>query len=103
MKNYLSIIIVLFFISACSMFMEGETIKSVTFKTSIHCQDCVDTVFNNLPREKGVVDLKIELDTKLVTVFYNENETGINKLVEYLNNLGYTAFVVTQEKNNGAE
>ncbi len=103
MRNYLSIIIVLFFVSACSVFMEGDSIRSVTFKTSIHCQDCVDTVFNSLPKEKGVVDLKIELETKLVTVFYNENETEINKLVEFLNNLGYTAFVVTQEKNNGAE
>ncbi len=91
--NNLSKYIFILFITACSTNINSNDLKVVTFDTSIHCEDCVNTMFNNLPKEAGVVDLKIELNEKLVSIVFNPAETTVEKLAEKINELGYSAYV----------
>jgi copper chaperone CopZ len=65
--------------------------QSVKFATSIDCEDCVNTIMSNLPKEKGVKDVKCDLKTKEVTVKYQGEKTNPEQLQRSLEKLGYTA------------
>ena len=64
---------------------------TVTFKTTIHCKNCVKKVNDNIAFEKGVKDLKISLDEKLVTITYDPSKTDEATLAKALEKLGYKA------------
>ena len=68
--------------------------ETVTFKTSIHCQKCVKKVMDNIAFEKGVKDLKVNLEEKLVTVTFDPSKTSAEALAKALVKLGYEAEVV---------
>ncbi len=56
--------------------------ETVTFKTDITCHNCVNKINKNIPFEKGVKDVKADLDTKEVTVTYDVKKTDKDKLVK---------------------
>ncbi len=70
-------------------------IKEVTFLTSIDCKNCVKKVEAKLPYEKGVKDLKINLDEKTVWIKYDASRTDREKLAAAIVKLGYTAEELT--------
>ena len=65
--------------------------ETVTFKTTIHCKNCVKKLNDNLAFEKGVKDLKVSLNDKLVTITYDPSKTNEAALVKAIEKLGYTA------------
>jgi copper chaperone CopZ len=65
--------------------------ETVTFKTTIHCKNCVKKVNDNISFEKGVKDLKISLEDKLVTVTYDPSKTDETTLAKAIEKLGYKA------------
>jgi periplasmic mercuric ion binding protein len=69
----------------------NRKLQTVTFHTSIDCQNCVNNIMNNLPREKGVKDVKCDLKTKNVTVKYQQDKTNTGTLQKEIEKLGYTA------------
>ena len=71
--------------------------ETVTFRTTIHCQNCVKKVNDNLSFEKGVTDLKITLDDKQVTVTYDPAQTNEEALAKAIEQLGYSAEKVEAE------
>ena len=68
--------------------------ETVTFKTSIHCQKCVRKVTDNISFEKGVKDLKVNLEEKLVTITFDPSKTSAEALGKALKKLGYEAEMV---------
>ncbi|MBP5483261.1 MAG: heavy-metal-associated domain-containing protein [Bacteroidales bacterium] len=68
-----------------------KKVQTVTFKTSIHCKNSVKKINDNIPFEKGVKDLKVSLDEKLVTITYDPSKTNEEQLAKALEKLGYTA------------
>jgi copper chaperone CopZ len=70
---------------------QDKNIETVKFETSITCDMCVNTIMNSLPREKGVKDVKTDLDSKTVTVTYRKDKNDTEKLKRALEKLGYTA------------
>lgn len=66
----------------------------VVFATSIHCANCGKKVQENIAFEKGVKDLKVDVQSKTVTVTFNDSKTDTLKLKKAINKLGYTADVV---------
>lgn len=62
----------------------------VTFKTSIRCHNCVKKITENISFEKGVKDLSVSLDEKLVTITYDPSKTDEATLAKALEKLGYT-------------
>lgn len=71
-------------------------LSDVTFVTSIHCKKCENKIEDNLSFEKGVKDLKVNLEDKTVHIRYDSTKTDVETLRKAINKLGYTAEV--QEK-----
>lgn len=68
-----------------------KNLKTVTFKTSIHCMSCVKKINDNISFEKGVKDLKVSLDDKSVTVTFDPAKTDETAITKAIEKLGYTA------------
>ena len=65
--------------------------STVTFKVSIHCQNCVEKVTDNISFLKGVEDLKVSLDKKTVVITFDPAKTDEASLKKAIEKLGYTA------------
>jgi len=68
----------------------------VTFKTSIDCHNCKAKLEKNIPFEKGVEDMAVNLADKTVYVKYNSKKTSVEKLKKAIEKLGYTAEVISE-------
>jgi len=71
--------------------------ETVKFTTSITCENCVNTIMNGLPKEKGVKDVKTDLETKTVTVTYQKDKSSTEQIKRSIEKLGFTAKLVTDE------
>ena len=81
MKRYLAISIALFGLIAFSTPAFATADKQVvTFSVDLHCQGCIDKIYKTIAYEKGVKDLKCDLDTKTVVVTYDANKTDVATL-----------------------
>lgn len=87
------------------MIMSGSSVQAknskknlaeVTFNVNMVCHGCQTRIEKNIPWEKGVKDLKVDLEKKTVTVTYDSlktNEANLRKSIENLN------FVCTKAEN----
>ena len=64
--------------------------EKVTYVVSIHCQNCVNKLTDNLSFEKGVKDFKISLETKTVEITYDPAKVRPDKFEAIMAKLGYT-------------
>jgi copper chaperone CopZ len=71
----------------------------ITFSVNMHCDHCKKKIESNLPFEKGVTDLKVNLEDKQVYIKYDAKKTDREKLQKAIEKLGYTATEVTPETN----
>ena len=71
--------------------------QTVSFKTSMHCKNCVKKITDNISFEKGVKDLKVSLDDKLVTISYDPAKTDEAALAKAIEKLGYTVETVREQ------
>lgn len=65
--------------------------ETVTFLVSMTCGSCQKRIENNIPYEKGVTDLKVDLPKKLVTIEYRTDKTSADKLKAAIKKMGFTA------------
>lgn len=77
---------------------QDKNIETVKFETSITCDMCVNSIMNSLPREKGVTDVKPDLETKTVTVSYRKGKNDTEQLKRAIEKLGFTAKPLPAEK-----
>lgn len=66
---------------------------TVVFATDIHCESCKKKIEGNMPYEKGVKDLLVDIAKKEVSVTYRTDKTDPDKLLAALNKLGYKSFI----------
>ena len=62
--------------------------KTVIFNANLHCESCKAKVEKNIPYEKGVKDLKVDMKTQTITVTFREdknNTENLQKAIEKLN------------------
>jgi mercuric ion binding protein len=72
--------------------------ETVKFNTSIDCENCVNKIMTNLPFEKGIKDVKCDLETKEVAVTYQKEKNNPENIQRAIEKLGYTAKVITEEQ-----
>lgn len=72
--------------------------EQVVFDVSMTCENCKKKIERNIPFEKGVSDMKVDLPAKTVMVVYQTNKTDQTKLQQAFEKLGYTA-TVHQDEN----
>ena len=84
--------------TATAAAMPSETVpvlkkktETVVFQTTIHCKNCVKKINDNIAFEKGVKDLKVDLEKKQVSITYDPSKTSVEKLAAAIARLGYKA------------
>ncbi|MDX9930612.1 MAG: heavy metal-associated domain-containing protein [Bacteroidales bacterium] len=69
--------------------------ETVQFTTSMTCNMCVGKIMDNLPKEKGVKDVKTDLENKTVTVTFQKDKNSTQQIKRSIEKLGFTAKLVT--------
>lgn len=64
---------------------------TVTYVVSMTCENCQQRIENNIPFEKGVTGLKVDLQAKTVAIEYRADKTTPQKLKTAIQKLGFTA------------
>ncbi len=64
--------------------------ETVTFDVSLHCQGCKAKLDKNIPWEKGVKDMKVDLEKKQVTIKYDPAKTNEETLKKAIEKLDFT-------------
>ena len=104
MKRFLFITVALLLIAGTAAFAQDKkqkkqaNIQEVTFVTSIDCKNCVKKVEANLPYEKGIKDMKVNLEDKTIWIKYDADKTDKEKLAAAIVKLGYEAEELTPEE-----
>lgn len=97
MKTRIVILItaLLMIVSASAFAQKKESKKApygeVTFVTNLDCEKCVKKCNATLPYEKGIIDCKIDLDSKTIYFKFDMRKTSPEKLAKAIERLGYTA------------
>ena len=103
MKRFLFLTLTLLLMAGTAAFAQDKKqkkhadIQEVTFVTTIDCKNCVKKVEANLPYEKGIKDMKVNLDDRTVWIKYDAAKTDKEKLAAAINKLGYEAEEVKPE------
>ena len=59
-----------------------KKISTVVFTTDIDCGHCAQKVYNSIPYEKGIKDVKVDVPTKTVTVKFDEAKNSVESLTK---------------------
>ena len=59
-----------------------KQIVTTVFCTDIDCEGCAKKVYNSIPFEKGVKDVKVDVKAKTVTVQYDASKNSDTALVD---------------------
>ena len=89
MKNFkLLVVTLLLFVGITTTFAKDKpTTKQVTYVCSIDCHSCKDKIMKNIPYEKGVKKVEVDIPNKLVTVSFRDDKNtdiGIEKAIKKL-------------------
>ncbi|MDH6354799.1 mercuric ion binding protein [Dysgonomonas sp. PH5-45] len=71
--------------------------EEVLFNVPMHCESCKRKIERNMPYEKGVTDMKVDLASNTVWIEYKNSKTSVDKLQKALEKLGYEASLDTEE------
>lgn len=73
----------------------AKNMRKVTFKVQqMVCQNCEKKVQKNIAFEKGLKDLKTNLQDKTVTIVYDADKTSIEELKKGFAKFNYEAKVI---------
>ncbi|MCW3788104.1 heavy-metal-associated domain-containing protein [Plebeiibacterium sediminum] len=100
MKNLkLLFTVMILFIGLTTTFAKDKKaeVKEVTYTCSVDCHACKEKIMKNIPYEKGVKKVVVDLDQKLVTVAFKEDKNTTENIQKALENLGYEAAVKEKE------
>ena len=81
-----------------SAFSQGSKTETIKIKTSAMCNQCKDRIENGLAYEKGVKDVSLDVESKVVTIKYNTKSTTADVLRKKISKLGYDADDVAADK-----
>jgi len=75
--------------------------SEVLFSVPIDCPSCQKKLESKLPYEKGVKDMKIDLEKQTIWFLYRTDKTNKETLVKALDKLGYPAVEVKKDIEKG--
>lgn len=91
----------------CAVASQGEEQQrirrandTIRFEVSMTCQNCVKSVMENIPRERGVRDVRPDLESKTVLVVFRRNRNSSERLIKSFERLGFTAKVQEEKKKD---
>ena len=91
MKNFkLLIATLILFIGVSTTFAKDKPkTKKVTYECSIDCHKCKEKIMKNIPYEKGVKSVEVDIPNKLVTVSFREDKNSVENIKKAIEKLDY--------------
>lgn len=71
--------------------------SKVVFSVSMHCENCVKKIQENIAFEKGVKALEVSLDRHTVYIEFDPEKTDVETLASAIEKLGYEVREITPE------
>ena len=68
----------------------GKNTSEVVYKVSMDCEGCKKKIEKNIAFEKGVKDLRVNLQEKHVTVVFDSTKTNVEKLKAAIEKLDFS-------------
>ena len=83
----------LFAALAVAAVCNAKDIKTVVLKTQpeMHCENCEKKIKTNIRFEKGVKDIRTNLDDKTVTIEYDADKTNVEAIIKGFKKISYEA------------
>ncbi len=99
-KQLTSLILTALFLLSISTiaFAQEKKTDTIKIKTSAVCGMCKDRLEGGLAFEKGVKDVSLDDETKILTIKYNTKSTSPDELRKKISKLGYDADDVAADK-----
>jgi periplasmic mercuric ion binding protein len=94
----MALIMISMLISTSTFAQATKKVEEVKIQTSAVCGMCKDRIEQNMAYEKGVTDVVLDLDTKIVTIKYKTGKTNPDKLRLAISKLGYDADGIEADK-----
>jgi copper chaperone CopZ len=103
MNNIVRVLLAIFLFGYVSTLSAQEKVRKkkteeVVFVVNMFCENCKKKIEKNVSWEKGVTDLRVNLDEKKVTLLYDSKKTTVELLKTAIEKLGYTCEIVESEK-----
>lgn len=88
----LKVLFVLMLIGSISLSAQNKkkNEEKVSFDVSLSCQGCKAKLEKNIPWEKGVKDMDVNVGEKTVTIVYDVRKTTPDKLKQAIEKLNFT-------------
>jgi len=83
-------------VSICSSAQDKNQVITTVFKASITCEKCEAKIMKQLPYEKGVRDVSVDVANKLITVSYKAVKNRDEQLNAAIEKLGYDSSIQGQ-------
>lgn len=97
------LLLALIFTTVLAVSAQKKGLKTVVYNASLHCDGCKNKIEKNIPYEKGVKDLKVNLEEKTVTVTFNEDKNSTENIQKAIEKLGFKVTAVTDTKDKEKE
>lgn len=102
LENMKKLLIILGVFAATTALSQQKPIKvadgyKIEIKTSAVCEMCKETIEQDLTFEKGVKTVNLDVDTKVVTIVYNDKKTTPEALRTRISKVGYNADEVKRD------
>lgn len=68
-----------------------KKVETIEIQSSVVCGDCEERVISNMAFEKGIKDVKVNLETKVITVTYKTAKTDEETIKKAITMIGYDA------------
>ena len=72
---------------------DTKGLATVVFSTNLHCENCKKKIESNIAFEKGVKDIKVDVEAKTVTVIYRPDKTNSENLQKAIAKWGYIVLI----------
>ena len=85
-------------LASAAVFSQDKKAETIKIKTSAVCDMCKDRIEQGMAFEKGVKNVVLDVDTKIVTITYNPSKTTPDDLRKAISKLGYDADNIAADK-----
>ncbi|SMO44441.1 Copper chaperone CopZ [Saccharicrinis carchari] len=99
----LTVTLLLFMGMASTFAKDDPKLKKVTYTCNVDCHTCKEKIMKNIPYEKGVKKVEVDIKNQLVTVTFRKDKNTTEKINKAIDKLGYQAKVKQPETNEASE
>lgn len=82
---------------------DKKKVQKTTFECSVDCHSCEKKILQSIPYEKGVKDVKVNIEKQEVVVSYKTGKNDDESLKKALEKLGYKVKIKEEGDNPTAQ